>query len=70
MHIAEGREKEQIMYKCKWEQIKYKYKQEKIRRSSAWTTCQTIDPTPQGVIRECFLSGAGAKFGNSTEVGG
>jgi hypothetical protein len=60
----------QIMYKCKWEQIKYKYKQEKIRRSSAWITGQTIDPTPQGVIRECSLSGAGAKFGNSTEVGG
>jgi hypothetical protein len=62
--------KEQITCKCKWEQIKYKYKQKKIRRSSAWTTGQTIDPTPQGVIQECSLSGAGAKFVNSREVDG
>jgi hypothetical protein len=41
----------------------------KIRCSLAWTTGQTIDPTPQGVIRECSLSGAGARFRISTEVG-
>jgi hypothetical protein len=40
-----------------------------IRRSSAWTTGQTINPTPQGVIRECSLFGVGAKFGNSREMG-
>jgi hypothetical protein len=67
--VGHEREKEQITYKCKWEQIKYKCKQEKIRRSSAWTTGQTIDPTSQGVIQECSLSGAGEKFGNSKEVG-
>jgi hypothetical protein len=27
-------------------------------------------PTPQGVTRECSLSGAGARFGISKEVGG
>jgi hypothetical protein len=42
----------------------------KIKHSSAWTTGQTIDPTPQGVIREYSISGAGANFGNSREVGG
>jgi hypothetical protein len=35
----------------------------------SWTTSQTIDPTPQGVIRECSLSGAAAKFGRRKEVG-
>jgi hypothetical protein len=34
------------------------------------TTGQTIDPTPQDVIRECSLSGARARFGISSEVGG
>jgi hypothetical protein len=63
-------ETEQIKHKCNWEQIKEKCKQKKIKCSPARTTGQTIDPTPQGVIRKCSLSGAAAKFGRSREVGG